>query len=147
MRFDAGLGVSAAGVSDAAAPLRAAVAVFVAAAFAAAVLAAAADLAALVELEPERAELAVFDVGDVASAVDSGVEPADAGLDSSVGVRFAPAFVVRGFTALAFVARGFAALDFDAAVRGLGERPPACPDRDTRSSDTPLPVPSAASSS
>ncbi len=57
------------------------------------------------------------------------------------------------FAALDFAARrlraavGFAALDFAAAVRGLDGRPPACPDRDTRWSDTPVPVPSAASSS
>ena len=147
VRFDAGLGASAAVVSEAATPLRAAVAVFVAAALAAAVLAAAADFAEL-----ERGGLAGFEVVGVASAVDSRVESVDTGPDSSVGLLFVVADVVRGFAALVFAvltfaALDFAALDFAAAVRALAERPPACPDRDTRCSDTPMPVPSAASSS
>ena len=81
---------------------------------------------------------------------------------------FAAAFAVRGFAAVDVAAVGFAvgdfavvdfaavdfavrglrgALDFAAAVRGLDGLPPVCPDRDTRWSDTPVPVPSAASSS
>jgi hypothetical protein len=164
VRFDAGLGTSAAVVSDAAAPLRPAVAVFVAAAFAAAVLAAAADFAALVRDELERDELAGFDVVGVSSAVGCGVESVDTCLDSSVGLLFTAALVVRGFAAFVFAALDFAAAvffaapdfaaavffaapDFAAAVRGLGGRPPACAGRDTRWSDTPVPVPSAASSS
>jgi hypothetical protein len=108
---------------------------------AAAVFAAAADFAEL-----ERAELAGFDVVGVASAVDSSVASVDTGPDSSIGLS-AVAFVVRGFAVLVFAVLAFAALPFGAAVRALGGRPPACPDRDTRCSDTPMPVPSAASSS
>ena len=146
MRFEAGLAASAADVSGAVAPLRAAVAVCVAAVFAAAFLAAAADLAVLAGTELERAELAGFDVVGVASAVDCGAGAVEAGMDSSVDLLFEAAFVVRGVEALAVLLVG-AAVDFAAAVRGLDGRPPACPDRDTRWSDTPMPVPSAASSS
>ena len=146
MRFEAGLAASAADVSGAAAPLRAAVAVFVAAVFAAAFLAAAADLAVLAGTELERAELAGFDVVGVASAVDCGAA-VEADMDSSVDLLFEAAIVVRGVAVFAFAAVVCAALDFAAAVRGLDGRPPSCPDRDTRWSDTPMPVPSAASSS
>jgi hypothetical protein len=83
----------------------------------------------------------------VASAVDCGAGAVEAGMDSSVDLLFEAAVVVRGVEVLAFAAVVCAAVDFAAAARGLDGRPPACPDRDTRWSDTPTPVPSAASSS
>ncbi|GAA1818423.1 hypothetical protein [Agromyces neolithicus] len=126
VRFEAGLGASGAGVSDSSALLRVAVADFVAAALAAAVFAAAADFV-----------VRGFAV-DFAAVV---FEPGFA------AVVFDPDFAAADFAPVVFEAAGLAALDFAAAVRGLDDELPACPDGDSRWSDTPMPVPSADSSS
>ncbi len=70
----------------------------------------------------------------------------------AAGVFAAVDLAAAGVVSAGLAAAGFAALDrsardFAAAVRGLDAGLPDWPDRDPRWSDTPVPVPSAASSS